>query len=323
MSVIDQMQEKVLSGGELTREDALSLSKENHAPLAVAANEIREHFCGKSFDLCMILNAKSGGCSEDCIYCAQSVHYSQGTSSSGIKDITPHLFRIAENYSLGANRCGFVTAGKTLSGDELETLLTNYRSVQKICKISLCASHGLLAGSDLRRLREAGVTRYHANLETSRNYFPKICTTHSYDDKIAVIKAAQEAGLEVCSGGIFGIGETVTDRIDMALELRGLGIKSVPINILHPIPGTPLENAKPLGLFDARKIVSLYRFLLPDAKIRIAGGRGLLPNADSELFTAGANAAISGDMLTTAGVCLLEDVKMIAELGFTADCVRI
>ncbi|MDV0443255.1 biotin synthase BioB [Methanorbis rubei] len=319
MGIIDGMKEKVLNGGELTKEEALLLAEEDHAPLAAAANEIRTHFCGQSFDLCVIINAKTGGCSEDCIYCAQSAHHSANASPSHIEDIASYLSRIAENYSLGTHRCGFVTAGKTLSDDELNIFLDNYRYVRRTCGISLCASHGLLTASQLRLLKEAGVVRYHANLETSRNYFPKICTTHSYDDKIAVIKAAQEAGLEVCSGGIFGIGETMIDRIDMALELRGLGIKSVPINILHPIPGTPLEHAKSLELSEVRKIVSLYRFLMPDAKIRIAGGRGLLPDSGRELFTAGANAAISGDMLTIAGVGLTEDVKMIAELGFTAD----
>ena len=156
----------------------------------------------------------------------------------------------------------------------------------------------------------------HNNLETSRNHFPEICTTHTFDDKVAAIRAAQAAGLTVCSGGIMGMGETKEDRIDMALTLRELGIGSVPVNLLNPIPGTPLERQKPLTADDMRRIVAVYRFLLPDAFIRLAGGRGLLADKGKGCFQSGANAAITGDMLTTAGITVETDKELLKELGY-------
>ncbi len=316
MELITACKEKVLKGAMLTRDEALLLAEEDINPLAAAADEIRRRFCGNSFDLCTIINGKSGGCTEDCIYCAQSVHHTAAIAPSPVTDISRHLPLIAGNISAGAARCGIVTAGRTLTGEELTLLVKKYRLLHQACDVSLCASHGLLTEQQLSRLKDTGVVRYHANLETSRRYFPQICTTHTYDDKIAVIKAAQRTGLAVCSGGIFGIGETMEDRIDMALELRALGIHSVPINILNPIPGTPLADAVPLSLSEVKRIVALYRFLLPDAALRLAGGRGLLPDRGRELFLSGANAAISGDMLTTAGVSLRDDQEMIRDLGF-------
>ena len=160
------------------------------------------------------------------------------------------------------------------------------------------------------------MTRIHNNLETSRRNFPNVCTTHSYDDKIAAIKAAMRAGLDVCSGGIIGMGESFADRADMAFELRALGVKSVPLNVLNPIPGTPYEKLPRLAYDDVRRAAALFRFILPDAAIRMAGGRGLLANKGRDVFRSGANAAISGDMLTTAGISIEEDMRMIKELGY-------
>ncbi|MDE2442969.1 MAG: biotin synthase BioB [Methanocorpusculum sp.] len=322
MDLITRCKDNVLKGAMLTRDEALLLAEEDTNALAAAADEIRNYFCGDLFDLCTIINGKTGGCTEDCIYCAQSVCHSAAVVSSPVADISRHLPLIAENYSAGAVRCGIVTAGRTLTGEELAGLLKQYRLLHQTCGISLCASHGLLTEQQLLRLKDAGVVRYHANLETSRRYFPQICTTHTYDDKIAVIKAAQRAGLEVCCGGIFGIGETIEDRVDLALELRALGIRSVPINILTPIPGTPLEHARPLSLSEVKRIVALFRFLLPGAAVRLAGGRGRLPDRGRELFLSGANAAISGDMLTTAGVSLRDDQEMIRDLGFATEKKR-
>lgn len=322
MELITACKEKVLKGTMLTRDEALLLAGEDTDTLAAAADEIRKQFCGNSFDLCTILSGKSGGCTEDCIYCAQSMHHAAVIIPSPVTDISRHLPLIAENYSAGAVRCGIVTAGRTLTDEELTLLGKQYRLIHQACGIPFCASHGLLTEQQLLYLKDAGVVRYHANLETSRRYFPRICTTHTYDDKIAVIKAAQRAGLAVCSGGIFGIGETMADRIDMALELRELGIRSIPINILNPIPETPLADAVPLSLSEVKRIVALFRFLLPDAVIRLAGGRGLMPDRGRELFLSGANAAISGDMLTTAGVSLRDDQEMIRELGFVLETGR-
>ena len=169
----------------------------------------------------------------------------------------------------------------------------------------------------LKALKKSGVRRIHCNIETGKGFFGQICTTHTYEDKINAIKLAQSEGLEVCSGGIFGLGETWPDRIDLAFELRELGIKSVPINILSAVKGTPLENQKPLSIDEARKIAALFRFILPEAAIRMAGGRGLLPDKGRSVFLSGANACITGDLLTTAGIGVDEDLSMLKEIGFT------
>ncbi|MBP2664199.1 MAG: biotin synthase, partial [Firmicutes bacterium] len=168
----------------------------------------------------------------------------------------------------------------------------------------------------LQQLKAAGVARYHNNLETSRRYFPHICTTHTYDDKIATIKNALAAGLEVCSGGVMGLGETIEDRIAMALDLRSLGVKSIPVNVLNPIKGTPLGNTPKLTADEVARIVAVYRFILPDAAIRLAGGRGLLADKGKAVFQSGASAAISGDMLTTAGISISNDMALLKDLGF-------
>ena len=168
-------------------------------------------------------------------------------------------------------------------------------------------------------MKEAGVTRIHNNLETSRRNFPNVCTSHTYEQKIESVQAALETGLEVCSGGILGMGESVEDRIDLALEIRKLGVRSMPVNILNPIPGTPYEKNPILTESEIRRMVAVFRFLLPDVWIRLAGGRGLLPDKGRSCFISGANAAISGDMLTTAGITIEKDLQMIQELGYVVE----
>ncbi len=211
---------------------------------------------------------------------------------------------------------GIVTSGKNLNDDEVEKICYAIRKIKNETKIKVCASAGLLNEGQYRKLKEAGLARVHNNLETSENFFPKICTTHKFSDKINAIKAAKNVGLEVCSGGIFGLGEGVEDRIDMALSLRELKIKSIPINLHNPIPGTPLEKNEKLNSEELQRIIAVYRFILPDAFIRLAGGRGLLDDKGKSCFLSGANAAITGDMLTTAGISIKTDIKMLEELGF-------
>ena len=203
-----------------------------------------------------------------------------------------------------------------MNDTEVEHVCQSVREIHKKSKIAVCVSGGLLKEAQFRKLKQAGVTRGHNNLETSRQNFPNVCTTHTYEEKIAAIRAAQKAGLEVCSGGIMGLGETVEDRINLALEVRNLGIKSMPVNLLNPIPGTPYEKNPVLTTEEMRRMVAVFRFLLPDAWIRLAGGRGLLPDKGRSCFTSGANAAISGDMLTTAGITIERDVQMLRELGY-------
>ncbi len=195
-------------------------------------------------------------------------------------------------------------------------MCTAIRAVKRDINIEVCVSFGLLNEEQFKKVREAGATRVHNNLETSRKNFPNICTTHTFDDKVAAIKAARAAGLSVCSGGIMGLGETKEDRIDMAFSLRELEVKSVPVNMLNPIPGTPYENNGKLTEDDMRRIVAVYRFILPDASIRLAGGRGLMEDKGEGCFKAGANAVISGDMLTTSGYTIESDMDMIRRLGY-------
>lgn len=306
----------MLSGETITRELALDLYNQPLEPLCAAADRIRRTFCQDAFDLCTIINGKSGKCSENCKFCAQSAHNHTGAAVYPLLSAEEITAEAKKNDAQGVLRYSIVTSGKRLSDDEVEAMCEAVRKIRAETGISVCVSFGLLDQKQYEKLRDAGVTRVHNNLETSRRNFPNICTTHTYDDKIAAIRAAQAAGLTVCSGGIMGLGENVEDRIDMALTLRELDIHSVPVNVLNPISGTPLEHCIPLTEDEVRRIVAVYRFLLPDASIRLAGGRGLLLDKGRACFLSGANAAISGDMLTTAGITVETDRRMLQELGY-------
>ena len=316
MTEIETLCERVLSGEKITREQALELYNQPLEPLCAAADRIRRTFCQDAFDLCTIINGKSGKCSENCKFCAQSAHNHTGAAVYPLLSAEEITAEAKKNDVQGVLRYSIVTSGKRLSDDEVEAMCEAVRQIRAETGISVCVSFGLLDQKQYEKLRDAGVTRVHNNLETSRRNFPNICTTHTYDDKIAAIRAAQAAGLTVCSGGIMGLGENVEDRIDMALTLRELDIHSVPVNVLNPISGTPLEHCIPLTEDEVRRIVAVYRFLLPDASIRLAGGRGLLLDKGRACFLSGANAAISGDMLTTAGITVETDRRMLQELGY-------
>lgn len=316
MTEIETLCERVLSGETITREQALDLYNQPLEPLCAAADRIRRTFCQDAFDLCTIINGKSGKCSENCKFCAQSAHNHTGAAVYPLLSAEEITAEAKKNDAQGVLRYSIVTSGKRLSDDEVEAMCEAVLQIRAETGISVCVSFGLLDQKQYEKLRDAGVTRVHNNLETSRRNFPNICTTHTYDDKIAAIRAAQAAGLTVCSGGIMGLGENVEDRIDMALTLRELDIHSVPVNVLNPISGTPLEHSIPLTEDEVRRIVAVYRFLLPDASIRLAGGRGLLLDKGRACFLSGANAAISGDMLTTAGITVETDRRMLQELGY-------
>lgn len=310
------LEQKVLQGAAITREEALWLSHQPLDELCAAADRLRQQFRGKTFDLCTIINAKSGLCPEDCRFCAQSAHNHTGAEVYPLLSQEAIVQEALKNQAQGVLRFSIVTSGKRLSQEEVEVLCRVIQRIRQVCSISLCGSFGLLNEAQYGMLKKAGISRIHNNLETSRRNFPNICTTHTFDDKVAAIQAAQAAGLTVCSGGIMGLGETEEDRIDMALTLRELGIKSVPLNLLNPIPGTPMEGNKRLSSDDMRRIAAVYRFLLPDASIRLAGGRGLLPDKGAGCFRSGANAAISGDMLTTAGITVETDLALLDKLGY-------
>ena len=313
---IERLGNAVLQGRQISREEALWLYQQPLEALCRKGDEIRAHFCSNGFDICTIINGKSGRCSENCRFCAQSAHNHTGAEAYPLLPNEEILAQAKANDAQGVLRYSIVTSGKRLSDEEVERMCHAVRQIRKETNIAVCISFGLLNEIQYRKLKEAGVTRVHNNLETSRRNFPNVCTTHTFDDKINAIRAAQAAGLSVCSGGIMGLGETVEDRIDMALTLRELGIRSVPVNMLNPIPGTPLEHNEKLTAEDMCRIVAVYRFLLPDASIRLAGGRGLLADKGKSCFRSGANAAISGDMLTTAGITVATDMELLKELGY-------
>ncbi len=317
MKKISFLKEKVLSGENIEKEEALALADAELQELCIAADEIRKKYCGNGFDICAIINGKSGKCSEDCKYCAQAGCHATDIAEYPLLPAEKITKEAVHNAKQGILRFSIVTSGRRLTQEEIGQLCQSIRKIKENTKIEICVSVGLLGKNDFMKLKEAGVTRVHNNLETSRNYFPKICTTHTYDDKITSIQAAQEAGLSVCSGGIMGIGETMEDRIDMALALRELGVYSVPVNMLNPIPGTALENQKHLTEDEICRIIALYRFILPKAAIRMAGGRGLLPDKGVKCFQSGSNAAISGDMLTTSGITAEKDFQILKQLGYT------
>lgn len=313
---ISELTNKVLNGGKISKKEALELYDQPIDRLCESADRIRKHFCSDKFDICTIVNAKSGHCSEDCKFCAQSSYNNTHISEYPLMDIDEIVRQAKFNYEQGVLRYSIVTSGRKLSDNEVDKMCEAVSRVIDEVGISVCVSFGLLDKKQFSKLKEAGVTRVHNNLEASEKYFPHICTTHNFDDKVKAIRNAQEVGLTVCSGGIMGLGESVEDRIDMALSLRELDITSVPVNMLNAIDGTPFVKNERINDDEMRRIVAVYRFILPNASIRLAGGRGLLADKGRACFVSGANSVISGDMLTTSGITTKDDLSMISELGY-------
>ena len=320
--MINKLKDKILSGYNITYNEALSLIETPLNELLEAADEIRKHFCSNIFDICSIINAKSGKCSENCKFCAQSAHYKTNISEYPLLDkekIVENALYMAEK---GVLRFSIVTSGKALTDNDVEILADTIKEIKSKSNISICASLELLTDENFKKLKDAGLERVHNNLETSENFFSSVCTTHTFDDKINALKAALQSGLSVCSGGIIGLGESMQDRIDLAFSLKELGIKSVPLNILSPVKGTPYENNKPLSEEEILKTISIFRFILPDAFIRLAGGRALLSDKGKKAFLSGANAAITGDMLTTYGISVDTDMQIIKETGYIVELIK-
>jgi len=313
---LELLKNKVLKGYQINKTDALALAVMPLKELTQAADEIRRKFCGNQFDLCTIINGKSGKCSEDCKYCAQSSFYPTDVESYPLLGTEELLQQAEYNSKRGVPRYSIVTSGRKLSRQEVEQACESIRQIREKVDISVCVSFGLLDEEEFGKVKAAGAERVHNNLEASENYFPNVCTTHTQQDKIASLQAAKRAGLSVCSGGIMGLGESMEDRIDLAFRLQELGVNSVPVNMLNPIPGTPYEKNPRLTEEDMCRIVAVFRFILPGAFIRLAGGRGLMEDQGRRCFQSGANAAITGDMLTTAGITIQKDLEMLKELGY-------
>ena len=314
---MEALAERIIRGERLDRRDDLSMLVElNLETLCRAADQVRRALCGDRGELCTIVNGRSGRCSEDCRFCAQSCHYHTQAEEYPFLPVQEIVEEGKRNEAVGVHRYSIVTAGRGIHGRELDHALEAYRRLREETGLGLCASHGLQTREEFQAMKEAGVTRYHANLETSRRNFPNICTTHTYEDKLENIRRAKEAGLEVCSGGILGMGETWEDRIDMALDLWELGVVSIPLNLLTPIPGTPLAQQPLLKDDEVCRSVAIFRLLNPTAWIRMAAGRRRFADGGKLLFRCGANAAITGDMLTTTGTGIAEDRTMFAQLGY-------
>lgn len=308
MNRIDELKKMVIDGYRITMDDATELAGfSGNERLYDAADEIRSHFCSDRFELCSIINAKSGGCSEDCKWCSQSMHHSSEIALYDSIDTDEAVRQALYNESKGVRRISLVTSGRGLSSSELDVMTGICRSIKKSSGIRLCASMGLIDAEGFLWLKNAGVERYHCNLETSRSFFASLCTTHTYDDKIRAIREARSTGLDICSGGIIGMGETMIQRIEMALELKGLGVLSIPLNILSPIKGTALEKMRPLDTGEILTAIALFRFINPSAYIRFAGGRGFIKPRQERALHAGINASIVGDMLTTCGSSSIDE----------------
>lgn len=318
MRKIKQFQKKVLDGGLLSKEEIMQIADAPLEELCMAADEIRRHFCGNAFDICAVISAKGGPCSEDCKFCSQS-----GKNPS-CKEVPQFPFLPTENLvedatqkdKQGIMAYGIVSSGRVLPAQDVDRLCASLKELRQKTKLRLCGSLGLLGRDSLEKLREAGLDMVHNNLESSESHFQKMCSTHTYEDKKNTIRSAQVAGMQVCSGGLFGIGETMEDRIELALHERELGVRYIPINMLDPVPGTPFEKEKPLSIDDMRRIVAVFRFILPDAFLRLAAGREYLEDKGRSCFLSGANAAISGDFLTTMGISIETDLRMLREIGY-------
>ena len=309
---------QIIEGRRLTATDDLSFFIDTDLnELCEGADLIRKTLCGSTVDLCSIINGRGGKCSENCKFCAQSAHSHTNCDVYGFLSTEEFVNDCRRVSQKGVNRYSIVTAGRTLAGADLEKAIETYRAMHEACPgMILCASHGLMKKEDLVRLKEAGVSMYHTNVETSERYFSEICTTHTYEDKIQEIRNARSAGLTVCSGGILGMGETWLDRLDMALLLSKMEITSIPLNFLIPVKGTPLGSRPRLSQEEILRIVAIFRYINPTAWIRIAAGRSYFDDGGAMLFRAGANAALTGDMLTTVGNNTSQDRDMLAGMGF-------
>ncbi|CAB0503413.1 biotin synthase BioB [Corynebacterium diphtheriae] len=318
LNTVQDLEASVLAGTAITRDEALSLIDAPLDELSAAADRIRAQMCGDGFDMCSIINAKSGRCPENCTFCAQSIRYPTISVDSYPLITTDELVRQAqENKDKGVIRFSIVTSGRKLRRDEVRHICEGVRRIKQEVGIEVCISAGLLSAEDFQALHDAGISRVHCNLETSRAYFPSICTSHTFDDKIATLQAARDEGMSLCSGGILGLGESMEDRIDMALSARELGVNSFPVNVLVAIEGTPLAGTEQLSPEEVQRCVAIFRFILPQAAIRLAGGRELLGDDGKACFQSGANSAISGDMLTTTGTTIASDMTLVQDLGYT------
>lgn len=321
MPTIEEILPQVAESGELTRAEALALlgrlNRVQAMLLFSLATAQTEAAFGGQVEFCAIINARSGRCSEDCLFCAQSSRYQTEAASHGLLPLERVTEAARAAREGGARRFSVVTSGKAASDKDVDLIC---RQVEAIAGLGLkpCASLGCLAEPALKRLRSAGLDRFHHNLEAAPSFYPAICTSHDYQERVATLEAARSAGLTLCSGGIFGLGETLDQRWELIAELRRLGVDSVAVNFLNPIPGTPLEGQPLLDPLEALAILAVIRLAMPQAEIRTCGGRIQTLGPLSPLqYLAGANATMTGDYLTTSGPRPDNDLAELARLGLS------
>lgn len=313
-----QITDRLLAGGRATADELLALEPQcTTDELCEAADEIRLKLTGNHLDTCSIINARSGRCSEDCAWCAQSRRFHTGVDEYDIVDTGLAVASAKANRAYGVERFSLVTSGRRVTGEQMPRFCDIYRRIAAETDIYLCASMGLLGYDEMTMLAEAGVKRYHCNLETSSEYFPQLCRSHTRADKLATIEAARRAGLAICSGGIIGMGETLRDRLLLAGEAYEAGARSIPVNILNPIPGTALQDTPPLSEDEIIRSVALMRFMAPDAVMRFAGGRARLSRETTgRILRGGMNGVMIGDLLTTRGNDADEDYALFRRTGY-------
>lgn len=316
--MLEKVKERAISGIPASIEEALELNDNYSADsLADAADEVRAHWCGDIIDTCSIVNARSGRCSEDCKWCAQSRCHMTGVDEYDFVGADTALHAAHLNSDAGVKRYSLVTSGRKVSPRDIDRFCDIYRKVADETGLYMCASMGLLNRDELQALYDAGVKRYHCNLETSSDYFPSLCTTHTHADKLRTIALAREVGMEVCCGGIIGMGETMRQRLMLAEEARNAGAVSIPVNILNPIKGTALENVPLIEEEEIVRTVALFRFIAPKLTLRFAGGRmRLSQEAMERILRGGMNGALMGDMLTTVGNGVAEDKALFRKAGY-------
>jgi len=318
--LIDGMIEIALKGQSISSDKALQLESFTHEELDylfIGTDRIRDKFKGDDVKICSIVNAKSGRCVEDCSFCAQSSSFQTDAPETELMSVEEMVAAAKEAEAFGANEFSIVASGTKMDDrKELDKVIAAVRRIKAETKLETCCSLGLMELDDLKELKAAGLDRCHHNLETAASFFNKIVTTHTYEDEVKAVQNAKEAGLQVCVGGIFGMGETFAQRVELAFSIRELGTQSLPINFLKPIDGTGLDHLETIEYYDALKTIALLRLVLPKIDLFVCGGREeVMTDKQEQLFSAGANGILGGNYLTTKGQDPKRDIEMIQSLG--------